>query len=190
MIVALAHLLACFAAATLDSTAVALRVIGGASIGERIAPALWGDLGVQLDINPMFLRYGIGIGAVDVLDLDSRQMAEGQSEPEPEAYHNSLAGGIQHYWKSGWMAAGVGWGWTIVDTLRTSPESRNVHLETDGKTTMLDQSAGWVWKEEVRKDGPFAVLELGFGLREIGIGIQFEFGETNVLGFNFQYRFL
>lgn len=190
VILSLGQILASIAAATLDSTPVALRVIGGASVGERIAPALWGDLGVQLDINPLFLRYGFGVGAVDFLDLDTREMAEGQSEPEPEAFHNSIAGGIQHYWKSGWMAAGAGWGWTIVDTIRTSPESRNIYHDADGKTTLLDRSAEWVWKERVRKDGPFGVLELGFGLREIGIGIQFEFGESNVLGFNFQYRFL
>jgi hypothetical protein len=117
-------------------------------------------------------------------------MAPGQSEPDLEAFHNSVAGGYQVYWNSGWLAAGGGWAWSVVDTFRTAQESRKIYTEMNGNLTYLDRSVAWVWKDRVRNEGPFGILELGFGLREIGIGILFEFGASNALGFNFQYRFL
>lgn len=190
MIPVLGQILAVFAAASLDSSATTLRLIGGASLGQRVSPALWGDLGVQLDVNPLFVRYGFAVGAPGFLDLQSRRMAVGQKEPDLEAYHNSFAAGYLAYWRSGWFGFGGGWAWSIVDTLGTASESRDLYLVSDGNATRSEAPAAWVWKDRVRRNGPFGLVEMGFGLRPIGMALRLEVGRSAVLGWDFQYRFL
>ena len=190
MIFALAQILATLATATLDSTPVALRFMGGTSTGKRIVPGYWADLGIQIDLNPAFLRYGFGIGNLGEPDFSTQKMGPGQSLPYQDGYNNSLAAGYQVYWKNVWMAAGAGWAWTIADTVFIAPDTRDLYAIVNGRTTRLGGSVDWIWKERLRKNGPMGILEAGFGLGKLGFAIDVEFGENRMLGWNIQYRFL
>ncbi len=183
------QILVAFAGARLDSSFSCLRLIAGPAISSRIQPTIWADVGAQLDVNPFFVRGTASLGAAEFMRA-AYTMAPGEQSPETEAYSTSVVGGYQIYWKSGWLALGGGWAWMVFDTLRTESESRPVYNTSNGQWKREQGGVSWVWRDRLHEKGPFGAAEVGFGLHEVGIGIVFEFGQCNGLGFNFQYRFL
>jgi hypothetical protein len=139
--------------------------------------ALWLDLGAQVDISRLALRYERSF-PLWWATKDDYIISHGQL-PEHTGERHTLTMGYVGTIPSGWLGAGGGWNWTTLDTLATDFDMRDIKTRApDG--TLEDRAGpgyfdGWIWKDRLRTSEPLFYLEAGWKWRALAFSPRLSF---------------
>jgi len=172
---------------------VRLRPLLGLAGDNRPSGAAWLDLGAQIDIPHVALRYEHSI-PIWWATRDVFSMAPGQSLPEHDGYRNALSLGYQATLPGGWLGAGAGWSWTTLDTLAYRYDGREIRVrQADGSFADASYDGyfdGWVRKERLHESTPFLYLDMGLRRRILSMGWRAAVAPDGFrLGMNLQFVF-
>jgi len=179
-----------------DPSAMTLRLrpLLGLAGDNRPSGAAWLDLGAQVELSCLALRYEHSI-PIWWATRDAFSMAPGQCLPTHDGFRNALSLGYLATLSHGWLGAGAGWNWATLDTLAYRFDGRETRIHmADGSFESEpysdDYSDGWVWKERLHESAPFLYLEAGLGGHLFSWGYRAAFSDQGFrLGTSLQLAF-